>query len=306
MESLMTELSSSSESVSVPLCTRQSLISIWQGERRWRALADLTANELTNGRQKASTEGEAVRSALHLWSIRFGCLRRLGFYSIMASESAGLFSTLGTPFHSPLPAYNPDKPTLNQTYNLHLLQLWAISPLFVGGDRFLVIKQLREVMHGCKYEFWRTQQHTWKDGVLSTSLILANLCLDMQEYEQVDRILAAILAQNKDIDTLTHSILFYLDMGDIVRAQQMLDELLTLPEGKTRRALLDRILLLARDEQTGTEEASLSEEPDSLVGQNNAAVSCLYSGRIREVSSGPSRKRRLTPPTGYRDTGVAK
>lgn len=201
----------------------------------------------------------------------------------MASESTALFNTLGLPYSVPFRAYNADEALFNPVYTLPLLQLWAICPLFVGGDRFLVIKQLREVMQGCKYEYWRTNKSQWKHGLISTLLVLVNILLDMQEFEQVARCLEAILVEQKTIETVTYATLFYLDMGDVEKATAISQQM-PLPEGKVRLASLKKLLQLGRGAwKEVTDENYASTQEDSFILRNNAAVTCLYSGKIAQV-----------------------
>ena len=206
----------------------------------------------------------------------------------MSSESSGLFSTLGQPYALPVPSSSVE-PFFNSVYPFHLIQLWAISPLSAGGDRFLVIKQLREVTHGCKSEFWRTKEAEWKAALISTMLILANILLDMQEYGQVSRILEAMLQDSPNLETLTYAFLFHLDMGDTERASKLLDELSQGPAGKDRHVVLQRTLQLAQGQWTDASQQEAKEHGignslDDFVYQNNLAVSSLYSGRLRQVS----------------------
>ena len=226
---------------------------------------------------------EDLHEILQLWSIRLACLRRLGFYAIMSSESSALFSALGAPYTRPL-VHTSDETFFNSVYPFHLVQLWALSPLFVGGDRFLVIRQLREVAHGCKHDYRRTKNTVWKENLISTMLILANILLDMQEYAQVERILRAVKEESKDVASMTYLFLFYLDMGNVERASSLLDGLADMPQGKDQQKALKRILQLAHGQVVaGEDQLDLSEDSEDLVGQNNLAVSCLYSGRIGHV-----------------------
>ena len=276
-----------------------------KSERRWRALADLSAFELLRrGKATRSPTRDDLHAVLRIWNARIGCLGRLRHLANLASESTALFALLPPPYLVPLEPYSHipavDKAEVPGHFDslmpFELVLTRAMLPSQTQGDDLTSLRRLGEVHEGCKREYWRTGEAVWTERMHKTSLLRVNLLVQMQEYTQAARLLDQLVRTSNGPDNkryLEAAFLLYTEMGDLYKAGQMKDRLSALdptaaPDeaGSDTTIDLDTIGYLSQnrwEEAEASARKSMEVDPIDLTSRNVVAVCCMYTGKISEV-----------------------
>ena len=276
-----------------------------QGERRWRAIADLSAYELLRcGKAARTPSRDDVHAILRIWNTRLGCLCRLRHLGNLTSESTALFALLPPPYLTPLEPYShvpavddAERPQhFDPLMPFELVLTWAMLSSPTQADDLTALRRLGEVQEGCKREFWRTSEAVWTERMRKASLLRVNLLVQMREYTQAARILDQLVHTSNGPDNkryLEAAFLLYTEMGDLLKAGQMKDRLSALgPSAGEEEAGFDSTIdldTIGHLSQNRWEEAEASArkamklDPDDIARRNTVAVCCMYTGKITEV-----------------------
>merc|ERR1712093_8974 len=276
-----------------------------KAQRRWRALADLTAQQIVHSRDSKEASLHNIHIILELWLTRFACLQKLHFLAILANESGALGALLPSSYTTPLRPYtradsqdgsdDPEQstsffhPVLPFSYILYRASL----PLFLGGDQYLMLRHLREVAQGCRQEWWRGQgqgrDSAWQQRLLSTQMMLANVLVVLHQHRKAVKLLRETRRQFPDSADLGQALfLLLLEMGDVAAAQAVRKDLdgSSSASSSSDGAHLDVLLLAAqgrwRDLEKGLPSEDIDESNDPR-HTNNEAVAALYTGQRQKA-----------------------
>lgn len=286
-----------------------------QRTRRWRQLADWTADAIVISHDSEGADAQSIHRILQLWVVRIQCLRKLagpGAKGILAHETDNLLECLPPFYPNPIPPYNAKERFFNSFIPFELILTYALLPvhLFAEGpplDGHLVLQRLQDILVGCKHEYWRTQDGIWVERIRRVGICMANVLVRMQEWEQATSVLQGLRSNegagggsNQGAREVQEALLLvYLEQSRLEEAAELLqtmdDKALDGDEARQRRkATVDRLRILLLTAQGLPDEAeSLSEQvydrrrtdvsERALGDACNLAACRLYAGKTAEV-----------------------
>ncbi|KAK9895351.1 hypothetical protein P389DRAFT_211952 [Cystobasidium minutum MCA 4210] len=252
--------------------------------RRWQALANRMADQITSRRGVRDATLEDIEAVLSDWCIRLQCLRRLQHLRLLASEAHALFTSLPPSYTIPAssvagtPFFEPFMP-----FDLILLQ--AVIPIYLRGDHYLVLQHLQEISYGCKLEYRRTQDAIWITRLRSTAVAIVNVLYSIGELQQALDLLGSLAKHEDSPERLADLCMLALEMGDVGAADTILERLRSSKGASQSTETLQIARLLCDGQWAKAEEgarAKVQSDSTDVTAKVNLATCYLYTEKTQE------------------------
>ncbi|KAI8327309.1 hypothetical protein EDC96DRAFT_98598 [Choanephora cucurbitarum] len=241
--------------------------------QRWRAIAKHARQQIV---QSDPAQTEAI---LKLWFMRLLALTKLGLCQLASAE----FEKLGDLDRVEL----TDPITHRSLVPFELRILFATLPSYLEYPH-LALERITLLAVYCKKKQKTEDPTVWHQREIQTYLVLATHWIHMRDYASAAKTMKLILTMAPDhVDALAGIGRLYLQMGDLVSADHILQRMKTLygdqPNAKEAIDILSAFQYMAQGEWIQARDCLqqvYQTNPENLLAINNLAVCEVYLGHL--------------------------
>ncbi|KAF9920742.1 Trafficking protein particle complex subunit 12 [Linnemannia zychae] len=277
----------------------------------WRAMARYTRSQIL------MTPSDHILELINLWYARLFALVKLGQYEMAQAELDQLGDLHGPQYR--FENYAPDSFAIQGVQSIEYsnsdgirrgcmvpFEMFVLKARLQGflGDTYEAIDQLYAlIMRSKKFEaICQVNDDSvgikqWRDIAGQLHLMVLNYLVELKDYPAATKYARDMLKKySKDINLRSGLGRLYLQLGDLVRAEDVFNEVESIvkirqsePEYAHLRLqlIMNRALLSVAQGHWLAGKAAFEEvlvqEPENLVAINNLAVCELYAGQLNEA-----------------------
>ncbi|KAH7047176.1 hypothetical protein BKA57DRAFT_395382 [Linnemannia elongata] len=254
----------------------------------WRAMTRYTRSQIL------MTPSDHILELINLWYARLLALVKLGQYEMAQAELDQLGDLHGPQYR--YENYAPDSRGCMVPFEMLVLRARLQGYL---GDTYEAIDQLYDLIMRSKKvlndDLLGIKQ--WQDIAGQLHLMVLNYLVELKDYPAATKH-ARDLSKKYPLDVNFQSGLgrLYLQLGDLVRAEEVFKEVETMVKSHRSEAeqahfrlqlTMNQALLAVTQGQWLSAKAAfeevLAQEPENLAATNNLAVCELYAGQLNEA-----------------------